>query len=206
MSGQTSTISFDDSHIATLIQAGDGIERSVDSTNDQVTLSVDDDYIQGLAESSVVWLSHFSLGYVAHDALNTTDPTNHEWTNEEGVGNKATFKIRAANVNRGILASMEEGALIQVRAVGGASVVGTFTITEAPAAPDSTYLYQFVGEWDDTVSFNSGTNYPLYFSRPVETNFLSETGSGGRFKQRIWIGKRHGTRFGSVGRTHLYAR
>ena len=175
VSGQTSTISFDDSHIATLIQAGDGIERSVDSTNDQVTLSVDDDYIQGLAESSVVWLSHFSLGYVAHDALNTTDPTNHEWTNEEGVGNKATFKIRAANVNRGILASMEEGALIQVRAVGGASVVGTFTITEAPAAPDSTYLYQFVGEWDDTVSFNSGTNYPLYFSRPVETNFLSET-------------------------------
>ena len=126
---------------------GDGININADNL-----ISVDDDYIQGLAESSVVWLSHFSLGYVAHDALNLTDPTNHEWTSEEGTGNAATFKIRPSNANRGIMASMEEGALIQVRAVGGASVVGTFTITEDPAAPDSTYLYQFVGEWSDTVS------------------------------------------------------
>ena len=149
---------------------GDGININADNL-----ISVDDDYIQGLAESAVVWLSHFSLGYVAHDALNLTDPTNHEWTSEESTGNAATVKIRAANHNRGILASMEEGALIQVRAIGGASVVGTFTITEAPASPDSTYLYQFVGEWSDTVSFNSGTYYPLYFSRPVETNLLTAT-------------------------------
>ena len=153
----------------TTYTAGDGIDIASD------TISVDDDYIQGLAESAVVWFSHFSLGYVPHDTLNTTDPTNHEWTNEEGTGNAATVKIRPANHNRGILASMEDGALIQVRAVGSESVVGTFTITEEPAAPDSTYLYSFVGEWSDTVSFNSGTNYPLYFSRPVETNFLTGT-------------------------------
>ena len=98
----------------TTYTGGDGI--NISGTD---VVSVDDDYIQGLAESAVVWLSHFSLGYVAHDALNLTDPTNHEWTSEEGTGNAATFKIRPSNANRGIMASMEEGALIQVRAVGG---------------------------------------------------------------------------------------
>ena len=162
---------------ATTVVGGDGIDVTT-NTDDEEVVSVDDDYVNNLIDSSERFLEHFTLRHTNQFSSDTGNRW-HSYSQIDGTGYTIEMEIADEHIN--ILRAIVADSRIQIRNVNG-SVVNIFTVESDIGDPDSDGVWSISGDYDNVRTFSHDTSYQFYFShrreQSVTTDDESIEGSG----------------------------